>query len=389
NPGLVWSGVHFMWGCRVAASASAPEKKKYLDFLKLFNKTISSAAIPQQTKTNLEDSCRRFIWLLLKDHPGISLFAEEGDLISRWKISPDPTWGLIVTKLAETDTQAAKSLLLAASIGGDPNYASEVCTALLESPALLAAFQESDWKSSLNKLTEVSKIEDYWIQQALIRCSNLFPLATANFLIQRIQRQETLENSQADYRPLPYLIEDDLKGAFAEIDSSLRIQLLNEAIDLIKNSQRGSLASLLYAEYASLISGQLSSEVRSILGQRGSSSDPSELEAVAVVIQHSYPDFALDHAGIVDTLLTSAKKISNETLRRVRSCLSAGAHTRSISRQFGEPSKAHIQMRDRAAEIKRQFFPNSPTYEFYADLEKSAQWDIDREVERDAEVLDE
>lgn len=386
---LLWGGVQFIWACRIAADKSASHSQEYLAFLDAFNKKVLAPDTTEGVRRNLDDACRRMIWFLLKDYQGMALLPEERALVVRWKVSPDHTWGFIVAKLADIDIDAAKSLLLGATINSEARHASEVCSTLVNSAALLAAFAVADWESFLSALVAVPNIEDYWIEQALIRASNQQPLAAADFFEKRVRHYGALGDKRGDYRPLPYLIESEFQGAFQTLTPELKTRLINKAVDFVRDAGPGSIESLFYAEYVNLISGQLAAEAVDVLRARATSSDPRELKAVAYSIQHSYPNFALDHADIVDALLISAQKISEETLRSVGSCLAAGAHSRTISRQIGEPAKEYVQMQERAAQLKRQFMPDSITYKFYSNLEKAAQWDLEREAAEDAEVMDE
>lgn len=389
NRGLLWGGVQYIWCCRLEAEQSDTHRQTYLAFLAAYNRKILAPDTAEGTRRDLDDAGRRLIWFLLKDRPGIKLLPEEGELISKWKGAPDHTWGFIVVKLAEKDINVAKSLLLAASIDANSRHASEVCSTLVNSAPLLAAFGEADWNSLLNALVPVREIGDHWIAQALIRASNQFPLLAADFFEKRIRYYKSLGDQHGDYRPLPYVFEDDFPGAFSSLTSELKSQLLNKAIDFVRDAGPGGIESLFYAEYLNLISGQLAAGAEDVLRARATSTDSQTLLAVAYSIQHSYPNFVLDHADIVDTLLTSAHGISEDTMRDVRSCLAAGAHSRSISRPIGVPAQEYVQVRERAGQLKRQFLPESVTYKFYANLESSAQWDLDREAAHDAEVMDE
>ncbi len=389
NRGLLWGGVQYIWSCRIAADKSDAHRKDYLAFLEAFNQKVLDPKTPEGIRRDLDDAIRRLIWFLLKDHPEVKLLPEERALISRWKVSPDHTWGFIVAKLAEADITSAKSLLLAASIDSNARHASEVCSTLVNSAPLLAAFGQADWESLLNALVSVPEIEDYWIEQALIRASNQQPLVAAALFERRIRHYVSLGDEHGDYRPLPYLIESQFQGAFRALTSELKAQLINKAIDFVRDSGLGGIESLFYAEYANLIAGQFTAEAAAVLRARAKNADPRELKAVAYSVQHSYPNFVLDHADIVDALLTSAQKISEDVLRSVGSCLAAGAHSRSISRAIGEPAREYVEMRERAAQLKRQHLPDSITYKFYSNLEKAAQWDLEREAADDAEVMDE
>lgn len=389
NRGLLWGGIQYIWGCRIAAIKSEAHRVEYLSFLEAYKQRINSAHTTKEERHDLDDACRRLIWVLLKDYPGTTLLNEEMALVAQWKGTPDYTWGFIVAKLAEQSIGPAKALLLSASIGEDSRFAAEICSTLVNSPSLLAAFDESDWNRLLDALITIPKIEDHWICDAVTKASNKHPLLTATFFEKRIKYYATLGDNPGDYRPLPYAVEDCFPGAFASLTTALKAQLINRAIDFIRDSGLGNSSCWHYAEYVNLISNQMTGEADNVLQTRAISSNPLELRAIAYIIQHSYPDFALDHVDVVDRLLTSAQKISEDTFRSVVSSLSAGAHTRSISREIGKPAQEYIKVKARAAEIKRQFLPDSGTYKFYDSLEKSAAYDLEREAADDAEAMDE
>lgn len=384
NPRIVGHSISLLWDSRLRAEKDPEVKKSYLSLLSRFPELR-----PQdrpEISAAVKGYVRWFIQMLLGSKQ-VHLLPEEVSLIREWRSTPDIAWSLIVKHVADQDAELARDLILSAQPGSDRKAADEVCSALISSKGVLATFTDEHWKNLLGTLEETGSLDDYWTEQAIIFASNRFPRQVAAFLLRRLKRQEENPGHLSEYHALPWGVGDRFSKAFVEADPTIRRELVDEAISMIVAADRGD-RYFLY-QYANLVAGRFIAGSGDVLRDRAMSGKPEEVEALAGIIQHSYPNFIFDHPDVVEGLLKAASNIGAETVRHVSSALFAGAGSRSYSRAIGQPSQVHVQLRDSAQCMKQKFLPGTPTYELFAAIEKSADADIKREQLEDEETLDE
>lgn len=383
EPRLVGHAIVFLWDMRHLAESDPDQRKEYIELLKLFAspKGVSAGARPFDSKGYL-------LWFIsrLLGSEAIRVFPEELAEIKRLPAQIDRDWSLIVKRLHLRDPQQAKELVLSARPGTDHQAADQMCSAVAPSEKLSLDFLEGDWRALLGILMDVDQIEGHWIESVLVTLSNKYPRMVADFFQARLRKYSAMGSDTGDYRPLPLSVGAEYGRAFSEIPSDVRADLIREGIALVRATERG--ARYFYYNYLNLIAGRFIAAGHDVLKSMASSADMADVLVAAELIQHSYPNFVLNHPDIVETLLDSGTLSDDENYNDALSCLQAGSGVRSISRTIGTPSQAHIQLRTRAAEVKRRFVPSTRPYVFYEGLEQRAGADLRREELHDAEIMD-
>lgn len=378
---LVGNSLMLLWDLRHEAEDDLAKRKEYLELV-----------FPAREPTEMEKALRErgfAHWFIrgLVDSDKIRLLPEEVALIKASADRIDMDWSLIVKRLAKRDLPLAKELLLSARPGSDHKPADEACSALINSGALIESFKDDDWRAFLDILMGVDELQGYWMTQLLISLSNKRPRILTAFLQARLRKYDNLGDDTGEYRPLPLDASEHPGTAFAELDESLRKELVEEAIGLVLAGGDGRDHYYL-CQYANLVAGKFLKAGLDILREMAASSDKKCVVTVADLIQYSYPNFVMDHPDIVASVLGSETLASEEEYRSVASSFAVGAGTRSSSRSIGEPSEEHVQLRKKAEAIKQSFVPGSRPYRFYEALEQDAETDLRREELRDEEILD-
>lgn len=376
------SSLMFLWELRVEAVKSTEKATEYLGHISSFMK----AAVKSETRERLESYIPWFIRSIL-NVPAVRLLPEEVALIKSLA-KADMDWSILVKRVSEHDPALAKELLLSAKTGGNRKVADDICSAALHATETTKEFSEADWRGFLAGFIELDSLDDYWITQLISKLSHQYPRMVSGFFLDRLKHYNTLGKKSGGFHPLPFDLEEPYGSAFRDIPEKIRGELIAEALALVVSTDKGMDQYFMY-NYINLLAGKFMKTGHETLKELAQSENLKVLHAVAGIIQYSYGNFALDHPDVIDVLLTSANKFAEKDFRSVASSVYAGAGTRSSSRSIGEPSQVHIQLRDKAAILKRRFLPESPAYKFYENIEKSAAADIEREILADEEILDE
>ncbi|MFC1521892.1 DUF4062 domain-containing protein [Elusimicrobiota bacterium] len=381
------SVISFLFPCRITAQSDVHAQGTYINLLDQYCAKSRSMGQDDPLARTLGSSCRWFIRTILgtKD---ISLLPKEMELVKSWADFPDITWGIILGEIADSDVAQARELILATPAQTSKKAADEVCSVIMNSKGLIAILSENDWERLLEKFVQVPGVDDYWLERSIVQCSNQFPRIAASFFEKRISFLSGRKEGSESYYPLPFSIEHHFQDAFSGAEKAIRRDLITGAIGFAMGQKAGSLESYYYANYVNLVAGRFVQEAKDILLEHAKSDNGDHLRVLAYIIQHSYPNFALDHPDVVEALLGAATRFGEEVLRSVRGFLGAGAGTRSWSRTTGEPSATHVNLLERAKTIKRTFVPGSPAYEFYSGLAQSAEATLEREKLEDEEALD-
>lgn len=376
------SSLMFLWELRVEATKSTEKAAEYLRHISSF----LDAASNSPAKERLESYITWFIRSIL-NVPEVRLLPEEVALIKSLA-KADMDWSILVKRVSEHDTALAKDLLLSVKAGANRKVADDICAAALNAPETTKDFSEEDWRGFLENFIGLDSLDDYWITQLISKLSNQHPRMVSGFFLDRLKHYNKLGKKSGGYHPLPFDLEEPYGSAFRDIPEIIRGELIAEALEFAVSVDKGMDQFFMY-NYVNLLAGRFMKTGHETLKERAHADNLKVLAAIAGIIQYSYANFALDHPDIIDALLTSASKFSEKEFRSVASSVYAGTGTRMSSRSIGEPSQVHIQLRDKAATLKRRFLPESPTYKFYEDIERSATTDIEREILSDEEILDE
>jgi len=103
------------------------------------------------------------------------------------------------------------------------------------------------------------------------------------------------------------------------------------------------------------------------------------LSFVLPIIRDVPGDFVFKHQDCVLRLFRRAKSHGAKMLRALRSTLFSGAAFGSRSGTPGEPFPEDLELRQKATETLAKLGRFDPAYEFYADLVKHAEHEIERQ----------
>ena len=246
----------------------------------------------------------------------------------------------------------------------------------------------NDVQAILTQISLIPKLgeQSYHIDSFLSLASAKHPAGVIEMLLSRIQKAASLPEGQGnDFQPLPYLeFQEGLTG-------------LNEAQDypaLLKRIRDASLGEhwvytfwvpRLYA----LASSQFCRVALDVLYEWVRSNDAHLVVAAAHLTREAGSDFVYAHEDFVGTCLTAAEKLGIDCLKSVRSSFFAIAVSGTFSSAVGQAPPRYVQDKTRAAAVAEQHHNAPVVAEFFTDLARHFEAEIQECLARDEEFFEE
>ena len=237
-----------------------------------------------------------------------------------------------------------------------------------------------DLEIILSKLEDVPAIDDYCVNEFLVKASELDAVKVVKFLLNRIRKKH---NGGSRYNALPVLgFRDPLVGLAATPSHEDILREIRDA-SLEPGRSVGYWIPLLFREISS---GFESAASLKVLDEWISSGSGDRIKAAALLVSSADPSFAFKHVGFVSNLLERAQAASYDCYQSVSSNLARSALSGIRSGTPGLPMPEDVAMRDQAAAVANRFDSGSPTFRFYDSLAKSAEANIRYQLLRDEEL---
>lgn len=284
---------------------------------------------------------------------------------------------------AAMDPSSALPALLEAPIDIFPDVADEACSVFYRSASEdpIGSFDQAFVISLLKRLQNCPSIAGHWVQQFLGHASRFIPAAVLNLLLARVERSEQPAEIRSD--PMPF--EWDERSALRFRENSEFPLFLTQVREwlLAKPEHRSFWGTRLYAAVAITFDEAVLADLTPWV----ESGDQAKLSVVASVLRQAPNNFVFQYRDVVVQLLGRAKALGGEIYRDVSSSLWASAVSGFRHGTPGEPFPEDENRRRQAEEALAQISPNSPAWEFFTDLKRGAERDIQRSLKEDEGLL--
>ncbi len=285
-------------------------------------------------------------------------------------------------RIAAFDHDRASHEIIAADIGTDQVLAvalsQAVTQAFHESPDLL---EKKLAQTLLTRLEPIPDIEPYEISELLNLITATTPGIVVEWFEQRIEH--ALKGDHPGYHPLAFA------NGFLKL-GSIRSPEYGNLLRQVRDRTRDTkgLGIYYYPQLFKLLAGGYDERVLEILAEWATSTNEAELRAVARLLGEAPRGVVFRHLGLVEDLLGSAKKVSQDCYRdamgHVYGAILSGMRTGTP----GQPFPQDLAIRDQAAQVLNDLSPTSPARELFEGVAEGASHRIDWQIQ-EGEELDE
>ena len=285
--------------------------------------------------------------------------------------------------LAEARQRAAIDLAKDVDLGGSDVLASQLCRLFFGGWGIpFSDLTADDLNVILSKLEEVTDIEDYPINDFLVKASERDSVAVIGLLLKRIRRSE---NEKLEYRALPLLgFNRPLTGLSTSPDEETLLREIRDA-----SLESGwAIERWIPQLFREVSSGFESAAGLKVLGEWINSGDPAKIESAASLVSGAPRGFLFKHVDFVENLLDRAHTASADCLSKCHWQLVGCAMFGTRSGTAGQPMPQDVAIRDQARAVASQLDAGSPVNRFYASLAESAEKSIRNDLLRDEELSD-
>ena len=285
--------------------------------------------------------------------------------------------------LAEAHQRVAVDLAKDVDLAGSDALASQLCRLFFGGWGIpFSELTADDLKVILSKLEEVPDIEDFPINDFLVKASERDAAAVIGLLLKRIARSD---NEKLEYRALPILgFNRRLTGLATSPDQE----------NLLREIRDASLESVWAVErwtpqlFREVSSGFESAASLKVLDEWINSGDPAMIESAAHLVSGAPPGFVFKHVDFVVNLLERSLEANAGCYRSVTGRLVGCAMFGTRSGTAGQPMPQDVAIRDQATAVASQLDAGSPANRFYASLAESAEKSIGDDLLRDEELFE-
>lgn len=311
------------------------------------------------------------------------LHSGELDLLLELATDPDVVIRRNVARAAQllSRTQKAEAIRLLARIrfGDSQSLANDFFMSFrLNAGISWDDFSDLELDLIRQDLVTLPGIGEYSVEQALADRSETNPDWVVRLLQERIEVAESLDSIR-DYDALPYSWDFGLRirdtSAFLACLSDLLVWIA-EKLDSWARRQMG-------ADLFRAVALKYDAQVLDLLRKALSSGTESSVRTVAAVLHEAPRTLIWDQPDFVSRALHIADKLGDDARQQMRGSLWSATISGGRSGTPGEPFPETIEQRDRSRAIAKDLPAGSIERQFYADMAKSAERDIERELEDD------
>jgi transcriptional regulator with XRE-family HTH domain len=221
-------------------------------------------------------------------------------------------------------------------------------------------------------------IGEYSVSQALADRSETNPEWVVRLLQERIEFAESLD-SLREYDALPYSWDNGLRIR----DTSAFLASLNGVLAWIAENLDSWLRRKMGADLFCAVAVKYDNQVLDLLRKALSGGTENSIRVVAAVLHEAPRTFIWDQPDFVRVALHAADKLGDDARQQMMGALWSATISGVRSGTPGEPFPETIEQRDRSRAIAKELPAGSIERRFYADMAKSAERDLQREIEDD------
>ncbi len=281
--------------------------------------------------------------------------------------------------LARSHTVEATRLLAALRFGDDESLADDIFMSLrMDLGISWSNFSGPELKLIRQDLLTLPSIGGHSVSSALATRSATDPGWVIELLRDRVGRAESL-GSTREYHALPYSWDNPLQIRDTPVFLPSLSGILAWIADAVDSWPRRRLGAELFAAVAN----GYDSQVVGLLADALASGTKETTLAVAAVLHKASRTFIWERPDFVRTALHAAHRLGEDVLRDMTGALWAATISGVRSGTPGEPFPETVEQRDRSRDIAKDLPAGSIEKRFYADMAKSAENDILREIEDD------
>jgi transcriptional regulator with XRE-family HTH domain/DNA-binding transcriptional ArsR family regulator len=309
------------------------------------------------------------------------LYSGELDLLLQLAVDPDVVIRRNVARAAQlmTRTQTAETTRLLAAIrfGDNKSLADDIFMSFRIAPGISwNNFSELELDLIRQDLLILPDIGGYSVSKALATRSATNPGWVIGLLQDRVQLAESPDPDR-EYNALPYYWSNHLKiRDTPDFLTSLSgiLAWIEEGIDSLQRRKRG-------AELFAAVANGYDTQVVELLANAVAYGSKETILAVAAVIHEAPRTFIWDQLEFVRTALHAADRLGQDVLQYMIGALWSATISGIRSGTPGKPFPETIEQRDRSHNIVKELPAGSIEKRFYTNMAKSAERDIQREVE--------
>jgi transcriptional regulator with XRE-family HTH domain len=225
-------------------------------------------------------------------------------------------------------------------------------------------------------LVTLPGIGEYSVAQALADRSETNPEWVVRLLQERIELAESLD-SLRDYHALPYSWDSGLRIR----DTSAFLECLNGVLAWIAGKLDSWPRRQMGANLFRAVAVRYDAQVLDLLRKALFGGTESSVRAVAAVLHEAPRTLIWDQPDFVRDALHIADKLGDDARQEMMGALWSATISGGRSGTPGEPFPETIEQRDRSRAIATDLPAGSIERRFYADMAKSAERDVQRELE--------
>ncbi|MCB5281400.1 MULTISPECIES: helix-turn-helix domain-containing protein [unclassified Arthrobacter] len=239
-------------------------------------------------------------------------------------------------------------------------------------------FSDAELDLIRQDLVTLPGIGEYSVSQALADRSQTNPEWVVRLLQERVEFAESLDSIR-DYQALPYSWDNDLRirdtPAFLASLSGI-LAWIAEKLDSWPRRKMG-------ADLFCAVAVKYDDQVLDLLRKALSGGTESSVRAVAAVLHEAPRTFIWDQPEFVRVALHIADKLGDDARHEMMGALWSATISGGRSGTPGEPFQETIEQRDRSRALAKDLPAGSIERRFYSDMAKSADRDVQREIEDD------
>jgi hypothetical protein len=280
-----------------------------------------------------------------------------------------------VAMLATVDPETAARIATDVVVGRSMTVAKELCGVFDPdqgmSPDLAT---DAELESVLGRLVEVDSIDEHEIKLFLQNAGARVPKAVISLLIARIEHKEG--PGLPRYEPVP------LHGLPGDLVSGASTDTLIELIEMVQTTRVSrQVEHWLPGLYRIATRSFGADGVAALAKLVEQATTKEEIERAARLTEQAPPGFIFEQGSLVESMLTTAAEIGEQTYDRVKYLL--GQSTINLTRMgpVGEPAPEDLALVDRVAVVLEELDPDSLAASFYRELGEDADLRVRRQVE--------
>jgi hypothetical protein len=283
-----------------------------------------------------------------------------------------------VGMLATADPQTAARIATDVVVVDAMAVANELC-AVFDPDHGMSPDEATDaqLESILEKLVEIESIDSHEIKVFLENAGARVPKAVIELLVARIKYKDGLERNSR-YEPIPH------HGIPGDLVSGASTETLVELIEMVQALKVSRGVDHWLSGLYRIATRSFGADGVAALGEfvaRGGSKE--EIERAARLTEDAPPSFVFENRELVESMLTAAAAIDEQTLERVKYLLGQSTYDLTRIGPVGEAAPEDVTLLERVAVALEELDPDSLVASFYRELGEDAEFRIRRQVEDD------